>query len=283
MIKAIFILCSCFYLCVSAFAVDFSVMTFNTMCDFCHKDKKDVFSKRKPLVRKVLEDHRSDIIALQEVRTGAQVKELFKNMPEYLLFYTDSPVISYADPAIAINKNKFKVLDEGNFWLGPNSGGFTTGWKFALPRQALWVKVKSIEDAKVFLFISTHFDNRIENLLGSARMMREFIEKSEVPVLFGGDTNLVVEFEGYADLIGERLVNAFDIKENFKVEGKTETQRDLCYPRKGKKFPSCRVDHVLLSKDHGWKVKDWVIDARRLGSEERFPSDHRAIINNLSL
>lgn len=266
-----------------AFAVDFSLMSFNTMCDFCHKVDADVFSTRRNYVQSIVEEYQADIIALQEVRSGEQVKYLTQNLKNYQLLYTDSALISYADPAIAINKSKFEVLDHGQFWLGPKSGDFSLGWKFALPRQALWVKLKALADAKTFIFISSHFDNRIENLLGAAKMVQDFISKQNLPVLFAGDTNLVPEYQGYKILMGENLANAFDQKESFAIKGEAKKDEDLCYYRKGDEFPACRVDHVLFTKAHDWKVKEWAIDTKKFGPQDRFPSDHRAVINQLSL
>lgn len=263
-------------------AVDFSVMTFNVMCDFCHKVEADVYSKRKNFIQATLQSHRSDLIALQEVRLGSQVEELFKDMSEYELFYTDSLLMSYADPAIAVNKKKFEVLDHGNFWLGPREGKFTLGWKLALPRQTLWVKVKSLEDDQTFIFITSHFDNRVENLLGAAKMLEEFVKAQREPVIFAADTNTTRAFEGYKNL-NSKLVNAYDIKENFSVEGEAKSEKDMCYPRKGSEFPACAVDHVLLSKDTPWKVREWTIDLRRFGKQSRFASDHRAIVAKISL
>lgn len=263
-------------------AVEFSLMSFNTMCDFCHKDDRDGFSKRKELIRSLIEEHEADLVALQEVRTGSQVKGFFKNRPDYQLFFTKSVLMSYADPALAVNTKKFEVLNNGQFWLGPGDG-FSFGWKIALPRQVVWAKLKAKADSKVFYFISGHFDNRIENLLGAAELVNDFIAGLDAPVVFAGDTNLTPDFEGYPRLVGDELKNAFDLKESFKKLGKIQSEADLCYHRKGDEFPACRVDHILLSKEHEWKVSEWLIDARRLGPEKRFPSDHRAVMGKLAL
>lgn len=263
-------------------AIDFSVMTFNTMCDFCHKEKEDRFKNRRGLIKQVIEDHKADLVALQEVRTGNQVKRFFKELPQYKLIYVKAFLVSYADPALAINTEKFEVLDDGHFWLGP-SDGFNLGWKIALPRQVIWAKIRSKQDQKEFIFASGHFDNRVENLLGASVKVNSFIKDQKLPVLFAGDTNLVPEFEGYSNLIGSELSNAFDLKEKFSVKGDPDVPEDFCYRRKGKSFPECRVDHVLLSKGDDWKVLDWMIDVRKLGDNKRFPSDHRAVINKISL
>ncbi len=263
-------------------AMDFSLLSFNTMCDFCHKDNRDNFSERKELLRQVIEDHKADLVALQEVRTGGQVRDFFKNTPTYKLFFTKAVLMSYADPALAINTAKFKVLKNGQFWLGPGEG-FSFGWKMALPRQVIWAKLKSKEDGKELYFVSGHFDNRIENLLGAADLVNQFIKGLDAPVVFAGDTNITPDFEGYSMLLGGELKNAFSLKEKFSTIGKPKQAEDLCYHRKGDKFPACRVDHILLSKGDDWKVSEWAIDVRRLGPANRFPSDHRPVFGRLSL
>lgn len=208
---------------------------------------------------------------------------LLEDLEDYQVFYTDSFLMSYADPAIAVNTKKFQVLEQGQFWLGPRDGKFSFGWKFALPRQSLWVKLKSLSDGQELIFITSHFDNRVENLLGGAKMLNSFTQEQKLPIVFAADTNCVPDFKGYTQLLGTNLINAFDIKEKFSAKGKSQKDEDFCYSRKGDEFPACRVDHVLLSKQHPWKVREWLIDARRFGEKERFPSDHRAVVNQLTL
>lgn len=263
-------------------ASEIKVMTFNTMCDFCGSKKYDEFSKRKNQIAKIISKHSADLISLQEIRTGSQAEEIFKDKPQYKIYYSDSFLISYADPTLAINTTKFEVLEDGQFWLGPNNGKFSLGWKFALPRQVVWTKLKMKENGFEFYFIGSHFDNRVENMLGSAKQVNDFVKASKLPVIFAADTNSTSDFEGYKKLVGSEFKDSYNLFNEKRVIASTE-HKNLCYHRKGDIFPDCRVDHILLSNHINWKTLSWQVDTQTFGKEKRFPSDHRPVISTIQI
>jgi len=255
-------------------------MSFNTLCDFCTKKNHDDFDMRQYQISKVIRTHRADLISLQEIRTGSQVKEIFSNLSHYTFIYPDSWILSYADAALAINTKRFEIIESGHLWLGPNNGNFTFGWKVALPRVMVWSKIKEIKTQKELLFIGSHFDNRVENMIGSAKLVNDFIKKKNLPVIFAADTNATTDFEGYKILEGKSFANSFNLtKRNIA----SSNSKDLCYSRKGDHFPTCRVDHILYSKNSIFKPVDWTIDTSRFGKNQRFPSDHRAVVATFTL
>ncbi len=252
-------------------------MSFNTLCDFCTKDQYDSFEQRREYIKEIISNDLPDLISLQEVRTGSQVEYLFKKLNQYQLLYKDSFFISYADAALAINKNTFKVIDSGFKWLGPNNGSFSFGWKLALPRILVWTKLKHKLSKKEFLFIGSHFDNRVENMIGSANLVNSLIDTKNLPVIFAADTNANIDFRGYKKLVSNKLLNSFNIDPNKRVIASNDP-KDLCYLRKGDEFPECRVDHILYSKDSIFEPIHWKIITNRFGPKNNFPSDHRPII-----
>ena len=267
----------------NAMAAKMTVMSFNTMCDFCGNDSFDPFDQRKNYISKTIQKYSPDLISLQEIRLGSQVNEVIKMNPSYKAIFSDSALMSYADPALIINLKRFEVLEEGQFWFGPKDGEFSLGWKTALPRQAHWVKLKDLKTNQIYTFLGAHFDNRVENMIGSAVMVNEFTKAQKNPVIFAGDTNCTSDFEGYQLLTGNELINTFDIKKNFNISGKKTSDSDLCYHRKGDSFPECLVDHILLSNDARWEVSDWTIDINKFGANNTYASDHRAVISTIEL
>jgi endonuclease/exonuclease/phosphatase family metal-dependent hydrolase len=278
-VKTLFVLLF-FHFSFISYSSEFKVMSFNTLCDFCTKDEYDSFDKRKVQISTIIKNYSADLISLQEVRTGSQIKEIFQDLSQYQLIYADSYFLSYADAAIAINTKKFKVVDQGSLWLGPNDGSFSFGWKAALPRIVVWGKLQHLTTNKEFLFLGSHFDNRVENMIGSAKQVQRFIRKENLPVIFAADTNATTDFRGYSLLIGSNLVNAYDVKQR---DLGSSDPKELCYLRKGDDFPSCRVDHILYSKDSIFKPLSWTIDTTRFGERRRFPSDHRPVMASFSL
>lgn len=249
------------------------------MCDICKGSNYFDYKKRVTSIRHLIKTHAPDLIALQEVRSVTQIKEILKGMNQYDFITSDSFFLSYADPTIIYDKNKFTLKNSGQFWLGPEKGGFSLGWKFSLPRQVIWAKLQS--KTKHFIFSSTHFDNRIENLKGSAHMVNNFFKNNKLPIILAADTNMTVDMPEYKELTHGVFINAFDIKKDFHITGKSKEAKDLCYLRKGKKFPACRVDHILLSKNTKWDVHSFSIDTSK--KDNNFPSDHRAVISLIEM
>ncbi len=268
-----------FFFCFCAFSQSLQVMNFNTMCDFCKGSHYFEYSQRLEKIQHIVETYQPDLISLQELRSGQHVNKIFKNLPHYQTVFSQYLLMDYADPTLAFNKEKFTLLDQGQFWLGPKSGDFSLGWKIALPRQVHWVKLKFKD--KVFIFASSHLDNRLENLIGSAKMINAFFSKFQVPILFAADTNMTTDMKEYQVLVEDLFINTFNLKESFKVKGAYQDDKDLCYLRKGKVFPACRVDHILISQPKRWKVKEFSIDTNKYG--KTFPSDHRPVILSIEL
>jgi endonuclease/exonuclease/phosphatase family metal-dependent hydrolase len=259
-----------------------TVLNFNTMCDYCKGSDSDQYPKRVKTMQDLIKIYNPDLMSLQEIRKSSQIEKILSPFSKYKYIATDLWFFSYADPAIVYNSNKYKLIEQKQFWLGPvKPGSFSTGWKFALPRQLLSVLLEDIKTQKRFYFLSTHFDNRIENLNGSAEFVNKYIRSLTLPVILAGDTNLTVDMPEYKKLLGDNLINAFDVKKELSLIGKYQGEKELCYHAKGSKFPECRVDHFLLSKNSPWKVERFLLDTLKT-ENGIFPSDHRPVVIQLS-
>ena len=257
---------------------ELKIMSFNTMCDVCKGSDYFQYSSRLKTIRNIIQKYRPDLISLQEVRTASHINELLTGLPEYEYFTNEGTLFSYADPTLIYLKEKFKRKDSGKIWLGPKDGNFSFGWKMALPRQAIWLELeyKNLD----FLFVSTHFDNRIENLRASAKMMGKILKQFKKPIIFAADTNITPDMDAYKNLLSDHLLNAYSV-ESHKIDPSVPN-KDLCYLRKGDKFPECRVDHILLSQNGPWKIKQFIVDTTKSESGE-YPSDHRPILTKIEL
>lgn len=257
---------------------DFTLLNFNTMCDVCNGSSWSGFSKRVQSFHKLFEVYKPELLALQEIRNVSQLKDIIEPFKHYKYVATESFFMSYADPAIVYDSRRFELLETKNYWLGPDGeNSFTLGWKISLPRQLLVVKLRDKVKNLDFYFSSSHFDNRIENLRGAAQMTRSILKKLDAPILFAADTNLTVDMPAYKQMISSLLINTFDSKKEFSVVGNYSSDKEICYKRKGKKFPECRVDHVLISTEAPWTVRKFMIETMKLGNG-KFISDHRPVI-----
>ena len=257
---------------------NFTLLNFNTMCDVCSGSSWNGYSERVKSFHTLFKIYKPELIALQEVRTVSQLKDIIAPFEYYKFVATDSLLMSYADPAIVYDSRRFELIESKNYWLGPDGeNSFTFGWKLSLPRQLLVTKLKDKSNGLEFFFASSHFDNRIENLRGGAQLVRKILKNLKAPILFAADTNLTVDMPAYKNLVDDLLINAFDTKKEFSVIGNYSNDKEICYKRKGKKFPQCRVDHVLYSTEAPWVVRKFMIETLKTDKGE-FPSDHRPVI-----
>lgn len=267
------------FLKVESQATELTVLNFNTMCDFCHGSDFFSYEKRQKELMSILEFHSADLMSLQELRTIDQVKAILPKSSNYGVIATDSLLMSYADPAIVYNKDKLKLISSKNYWLGPNHGDFSLGWKKALPRQLLIAEFE-FEGVR-FHFLSSHFDNLRENLKGSIGILNKIASELKGPILFAGDTNIPLDMKIYKEF-SKQWKNAFDEKESFQVLGTYQNDKDICYLKKGKVFPICRVEHFLIDKKFKWNVNSLILDARK-NKDEKFSSDHRPYVLRIKL
>lgn len=264
-----------------SFAAQYKVMTFNTMCDFCNGSNYFDFNNRLQKISDILKTHRPELIALQEIRKSSDIIKLKDDLQGYNIVQSEYAFVSYSDPALLYQINRFQELERGQFWLGPEKGEFSFGWKVALPRQVHWVKLLDKKSDKEIIFASSHFDNRRENLRGAAKMVGKYFKKFNEPIIFAADTNITIDMPDYKLLTDHLFINSFALKKSFHVIGNYKKDRELCYTRKGKRFPECRVDHILLSSKHQWNVQKFTLDLTRY--KESFPSDHRPVIIDVQL
>ncbi len=273
---------------ISIFAFNISaklrVMTFNTTCSLCAKKKFDKFKKRKHWIVDTIKRNNPDIIALQEVLTTRQLKWIKKKLKNYDLFYAKFRFFRFADPGIFIKKNRLKVHKKGGFWLGPRGHKrFTLGWKKGIPRRSQYMVLTDKMTKKKFVFTSAHFDNDSKNRKNSIAMTNKFYEKFNLPIVFAADTNTKPIDSKYEQIL-DLYQDSYDLTQKHSFITNTDSEnKDSCNLEKGKTFPDCRVDHVLLSRHDKWKVSNWGLDQFRYGKDSKFTSDHRALFADIEL
>jgi endonuclease/exonuclease/phosphatase family metal-dependent hydrolase len=256
------------------------VMTFNVMCDFCgHNDEIGHLKKRLPGIADTINRHDPDLISVQELRTGRQVRRLQRKLKEKYIALYRRGFFSFADPTLLVRKSRFKVIDHGGFWLGPNSPRFSFGWALAFPRRVEWARLEDLKTGERFTFAGTHFDNNGKNKTPSAKLVVDTFFPSNLPVVFAGDTNLGTTFEGYRTLTGAFRDSYNEVADHPYIANGPTVNSDGCNLEKASVFPDCRIDHVLLSPSSPWRVKKWSVDVFKYA--RGFVSDHRAIVVDL--
>jgi endonuclease/exonuclease/phosphatase family metal-dependent hydrolase len=259
------------------------VMTFNTTCSYvCEKGNFDKFKYRKHWIVDTVKRSNPDLIGFQEVLTSFQLNWFKKELKDYhLMYFRKYYIFRFADPALFVKKSRFNIKKWGGFWLGPRGYRFSLGWKRRLPRRLQWARLEDKDTGKQFYFASSHFDNNKKNKTPSSKVFTNAFDKVNLPVIFAADTNLRPHMEGYKH-ITKTYHDSYDVTENVVMLKNADTNKDdSCNIEKGTSFPSCRVDHIFLSKTHDWRVFNWTIDQFKYGKKNRFTSDHRALFVDL--
>ena len=111
------------------------------------------WSVRKDRVANYIKDNHIEVVGMQEV-LHAQLEDLLERLPEYDYVgvgRTDGKTKGEYSPIFFL-KDKFEVLEKGNFWLSetPEVPG-SKGWDAALERIASYAKLKDKRSGKVFM------------------------------------------------------------------------------------------------------------------------------------
>lgn len=170
-----------------------NVMTFNIRYDN-PEDGENNWKYRKDRVANTVYFYDVDILGTQEVLYN-QLEDLKKALLEY-----DVVGVGREDgkkkgeySALWYRKERFSLLDSGNFWLSetPETVG-SKGWDAACERIASWAKLKDISSGQDYFVLNTHLDHvgvvaRREGI----RLILDRIQElsNGLPVIVTGDFN----------------------------------------------------------------------------------------------
>ena len=181
-----------------------SVATYNIRVD----KQEDVvngngWQQRCPRICDLIRFHDFDVFGAQEVEFH-QLQDLLKGLPEYA--YTgvarDDGKQAGEFVPVFFRKDKFTLLDSGNFWLAPNPDAPGKGWDAACFRICTWGEFKENKTGFRFWFFNIHMDHR-GNLAReeSAKLVISKIRELAGPgasVILSGDFNTDQTTEVYA-------------------------------------------------------------------------------------
>ena len=254
--------------------------TFNIRLQNDGDEKAGVgWSVRKDRVANYIKGKHIDIIGMQEV-LHQQLQDLLERLPEYDYVgvgRTDGKTKGEYSPVFFL-KEKFEVLEKGNFWLSetPDVPG-SVGWDAALERIASYAKLRDKATGKIFMAVNTHFDHvgvvaRRESAKLIMRKIQEIV--GDRPAVVTGDFNVTEDDEAYATMTASQIVNskssnckfldAYHMTPNH--TGTTYTFHNFCHipPLKCEK-----IDFIFITP--GIKVNHSHIE---VPNPQALPSDH---------
>ena len=236
--------------------------TFNIRLQNDGDEKAGVgWSVRKDRVADYIKKNHIDIVGMQEV-LHTQLEDLLARLPEYDYVgvgRTDGATKGEYSPIFFL-KDKFDVLEKGNFWLSetPDVPG-SKGWDAAIERVASYAKLKDKATGKVFMAVNTHFDHvGVTARRESAKLIMRKIKKivGKRPAVVTGDFNVTEDDEAYKTMTTSkfRMNDAYHMTTNR--TGPTYTWHSFCQLPLNKRekidfifiTPTIRVSHTHIEE-----------------------------------
>lgn len=241
-------------------------------------DGVNAWPNRKENVIGLIRYHEFDIFGTQEVLID-QIKDL-EAMSEFahLGKGRDDGKEAGEHSTIFYKKDRFKVLQSGDFWLSETPEKPGKGWDATCcNRISSWAKFKDLTTKKEFYFFNVHFDHqgkeaRRQSGILMVKKIKEIAGSS--PVILTGDFNSTPEMEQIKTiqtiLEDSKAVSA---QPAYGPEG-TFNSFKFDAPLKH------RIDYIFVSKP----IKVLKYGVLSDSKEQRYPSDHlpvviKAIIN----
>ncbi len=225
------------------------VGTFNIRYDNEGDAKRgDGWTQRAPVVAGLIRFHNFDVLGTQEAVLH-QIRDLGKLLPEHAHIGRGRDDGKDAGEHVAIfyKKDKFRLLDGGDFWLSETPDVPGKGWDADLPRICTWAKLGPADGENgAFFVFNVHFDHRgVQARLESSRLLLSKTKEiaGDQPVILMGDFNVDQNSESYRELTASGdLADAFGTASiRYALNGTFSSFNPDAMTRS-------RIDHVFLSK-----------------------------------
>lgn len=262
--------------------IDLNVMSFNIRMD-TPVDSMNSWQYRKDVAAQIIKDENADIIGTQEVVIN-QLNDLKSRLPEYNAIGVgrEDGKEKGEHCAIFYKKNRFKLIDSGNFWLSetPLVPG-VKGWDAACERVTTWGILEDIESKRKFFVINTHLDHmgKVARQEGVTQLLHWADSLSnKLPIIMTGDFNATPESDVIKHVLDtsnpKALVHTRDIAET--KDGLNGTFHDYGkIPVEERSF----IDYIFVSPKT--KVKHHSVLPEKLN--DIFISDHAIVLAQIEI
>lgn len=254
--------------------VEFTVASYNLRMD-TPRDSLNAWEHRKEMLKSLLVYHDIDIVGTQEgfihqLRDINEIRDF-----EFVGVGRDDGKMEGEHSAIFYNKNKFEVLDKGDFWFSEKPDVPGLGWDaVCCNRICSWVKLKDKRNGKQFFVFNSHFDHEgVKAREESGKLLLEKIREiaADSPVIATGDFNSTPETV-QIQTIKKELKDAYEVSE-MPPYGPVGTFNSFDWHAPAKK----RIDYVFLTDDIAVEKYGVLVDALDM----RYPSDHMPVVTKL--
>ncbi|WP_018621223.1 endonuclease/exonuclease/phosphatase family protein [Spirosoma luteum] len=240
-------------------------------------DGINAWPNRKDQVKALIQFHEFDLFGTQEA-----LRDQLNDVDELKEFAflgagRDDGKEAGEHSAIFYKKDRFKVLDSGNFWLSETPDKPGKGWDATCcNRICSWAKFSDMTTKKEFFFFSVHFDHQgVEARRQSGKLMAAKIKEiaKNAPVILTGDFNSTPETEQIQTI--QTLLNDAHAVTKTPPYGPEGTFNAFKFDAPMDK----RIDYIFVSKQFDVLKYGVLTDAK----DQRYPSDHQPVMTKLVL
>ncbi|OZI10112.1 endonuclease [Siphonobacter sp. BAB-5385] len=238
-------------------------------------DGENAWPNRKDNLKAQVRYHDFDVFGVQEALVG-QLKDIAEGS-EYTYFGAgrDDGKEGGEHSAIFYKKDRFKVLDSGNFWLSETPEKPGKGWDATCcNRICSWVKLQDQQTKKQFYFFNVHFDHEgVVARRESGKLMVKKIKEiaKGAPTICTGDFNSTPETEQIKEM--QTLLNDSRQVTKMPPYGPVGTFNAFKFDAPMKD----RIDYVFTSKSI--QVLSYATFNQSLN--QRYFSDHQPVVVKL--
>ena len=245
------------------------VMSFNIRCTNVGRDS---WEDRIDIVTETMVKSEADSIGVQEATPEwmATLKETLTDY-DYVGVGRDDGNNQGEYAAIFYLKDKYNLVDSGNFWLSETPEKPSLGWDAACTRICTWAVLENKETKEQYLHVNSHFDHEgIVARRESVKMILSFIsEYKDLPVVFTADMNVQEGSENYTQFIQELYDTKYEAEDNMIYLTYHDT--------KPSKHQGDIIDYVMIN-DNFNALSYKVVTA---GIDDRYVSDHFPVYADL--
>lgn len=252
---------------------DISIMSFNIRYDNPN-DEKNSWTKanRKQKAIKTIKKYHPAVLGLQEA-LHHQITDVAKELKNYdwVGVGRDDGKTKGEYVPIFYDKNKFKLLNSGYFWLSETPEKPSLGWDATCcNRITTWIHLK--EKNNDFYVFNTHFDH--EGVIAQQKSSKLLISKIKTitngkPTIILGDFNSIPNSKPI-QILTKKFVDTYK-KDTSNIKSTFNGFKNYLTPKK-------RIDYIFVSKQI--TIKNSTIISDKI--DNLFPSDHLPVLSVIS-
>ncbi|WAC09303.1 endonuclease/exonuclease/phosphatase family protein [Dyadobacter pollutisoli] len=240
-------------------------------------DGVNAWPNRKENVKGLIQFHEFDLFGVQEALIG-QLRDVVE-LKDFAFIGKgrDDGQEGGEHSAIFYRKDRFKLLNSGDFWLSETPDKPGKGWDATCcNRICSWGKFQDLKSKKEFFFFNVHFDHQgVEARRQSGHLMVKKINEiaGKSTVLLTGDFNSTPDTE-QIKTISNLLNDAHNVTKQAPY-GPEGTFNSFKFDAPMDK----RIDYIFVSKNIDVLKYGVLTDAK----EQRYPSDHQPVVAKIEI